>query len=132
MTGTISSLTYTPTSITVIDGQVGTVEFPVPTDTVDTSNGVTSSLCGTKTYVITDELAATITTWAAITASSDGSNVGGKTLTIDTTTRPAQYTPAIPAGGSIVKTLTITTTFADWPVASGGPAGSTSTIAVTL
>ena len=117
-TATVGSITFNPTSLTVADGGSGTSEFAVPTDNVDTDNNLTE-LCGVKTYAITDNTGASITTWASIADSTTVS--GGKTLTIDT----SQYPSFVSSDTTI--TLTITTTLGSYTSRT-----STSTFAVTI
>ena len=117
---TVSSITFSPSSITVTDGSTATSEFAIPGDSVDTSAAPLTGLCGTKTYEIKDSSNNVITTWATITDSSVTS--GGKTLTIN----PDNYGSHI--SSQVSETLTVTTKLADYT----GNGGSTTTIAVTI
>ena len=63
---TINAITFSPTAITVNDGNEGTSDFVIPTDAVDTANSLTS-LCGARTYAITDATGAAVANWAIIT-----------------------------------------------------------------
>lgn len=80
LTTTVSTITFNPTSITVIDGLTATSEFVIPGDGVDTALDPLKYVCGTKTYVITKADGTVVTTWAAIT---DSTTPGSKKLTID-------------------------------------------------
>ena len=116
---TIESITFSPTSISVYDGQTATADYVIPGDGVDTANSL-SGLCGDKVYTIVDNSDdSAISGWAAITTST---TLGSMTLTID----PSQYGSHISSDISV--TLKVTTTFSTWT----SNAGSTSTIAVTL
>lgn len=100
------------------DGSTARAEFAIPTDSVDTANGITG-LCGTKTYTVKDG-GSTITTWAKIQQSS--TNAANFELFID----PQQYGSHIDA--QVSKTLTIETKFASW----GANNGNSQTISVTI
>jgi hypothetical protein len=83
LAATITAITFNPTSLTVTDGATGRAEFSIPTDTVDTANGITG-LCGTKTYTVKDG-STTITTYAKIQQSS--TNAANFEIYVD----PQQY-----------------------------------------
>lgn len=120
LTATIDNIVFSPTSLSVTDGNTGTATFSIPQDTVDQANTV-QDLCGTKTYEIKDSSNAVITSWASIALST--SNNRQYILTIDT----AQYPSHI--ASDVSETLTITTKYASWGSNNGN---SASTIAVTL
>ena len=109
LAATISAITFNPTSITVTDGATARAEFSIPTDSVDTANGITG-LCGTKTYTVKDG-ATVITTYAKIQQSS--TNAANFEIFVD----PQQYGSHIDA--QVVKSLTIETKFSSWSSNSG-------------
>jgi len=104
----------------VNDGNEGTSDFVIPTDAVDTANSLTS-LCGARTYAITDSSNVAVTTWAVIT--DHASTAGSKTLTIKTSLYPDAITTSTKS-----ITLTVTSTLTDW----SGATASTTNIVVTI
>ena len=123
LTATIPTVTFNPTTITTTTADIATAEFAKPVDSVDTAYSG-ASLCGALSYAITVDPVPE-TAWATIATAIPDAD--GK---IELTIEAAKYDSSL--AEDITKTVTVTVTFADWPVASGGPAGSTSTIEVTL
>ena len=120
LTTTIQTITFDTTPVTLNDGTTTTSTFTEPTDGVDTANGL-SKLCGAKVYTVTDNAdnSALSGSWAIVRTSSTANKME---LFVDSTLYPSTIS------ADVVKTLRVTTTFADW----GANAGSQSTIQVTI
>ena len=118
---TISSITFSPNAISVVDGSSATAEFSIPGDTVDTANSLTG-LCGTKTYTLTNNSGgASVSAWATVTDSSV--TAGDKTLTINTLNYPSEITTA-----TLAITIDVLVKYANY----AGNAGTTTQIVVTI
>ena len=83
-TATINSVIFSPTTISVMDGNVATTTFSVPTNSVMDSKNDPALLCGTTSFAIfenTSDLALSSSGWAVLS----GPVNGVYTITIDTT-----------------------------------------------
>ena len=118
LTTSIDDIVFSPSSLTVADGNTGTASFTIPQDGVDKTNTV-QHLCGTKTYEIKDSGNNVITTWAAITLDTTASDT--YTLTIDSVQYPTHIT------SDVSETLTITTKLDSWSANAGNSASSIAT-----
>jgi hypothetical protein len=116
LTAAISAASFSPASIQVTHGSVGTAAYTVAADAVDTATGVTG-YCGTRSYTVDD--AGSSIAWATVDTTT---TTGSVTLTVNSD----QY-PTVPTTDVIV-TLTVTTTMDAWP---DNP-GRTDTIDVTI
>lgn len=119
-TTTIGDITFDTSPVSFADGLTTTSLFSEPTDGVDTANGL-KLLCGAKTYAVTDNAdnSALTGSWAIVRTSS---TAGKMELYVDSKLYPTTI------AANVVKTLRVTTKFADWST----NAGSTSTVQVTI
>lgn len=92
---TMYDIIFTPASLTVVNGETSTVEFPDATDSVETDNNI-FTLCGDRTYTIFENDESTTPDWL--------------TLSHDTTTdiRTIEAAPTLDAlvGSHTMKILT--------------------------
>ena len=83
-TATINAVVFSPSTISVMDGNVATTTFIVPTNSVMDSKNDPALLCGTTSFAIfenTSDLALSSSGWAKLS----GPVNGVYTITIDTT-----------------------------------------------
>lgn len=83
----LDTIVISPTSLSINDGDTGTVTFTIPQDDIDKANTV-QDLCGARTYTILDGSSASIS-YASIAMSSTTART--YVITIDSTTYPSHF-----------------------------------------
>lgn len=83
VTATINALTFSPSTISVVDKSTATTTFTVPTNSVMDTHNDPALLCGTTSYALYSDTSDTALTsaWAVLS----GPVSGVYTITIDTT-----------------------------------------------